>query len=43
MGAAACANPISLGALDFGLIVDGTVIIDENCILRLAAPAHHRG
>ncbi|MGH7337765.1 MAG: efflux RND transporter permease subunit, partial [Myxococcota bacterium] len=29
------ANLMSLGALDFGLIVDGTVIIVENCIRRL--------
>ena len=30
------ANLMSLGALDFGLIVDGTVIIVENSIRRLA-------
>ncbi|GKT11285.1 MAG: heavy metal efflux system protein [Thiomicrorhabdus sp.] len=30
------ANLMSLGALDFGLIVDGTVIIVENAIRRLA-------
>lgn len=30
------ANLMSLGALDFGLIVDGTVIIVENCIRRLS-------
>ncbi|WP_049631310.1 efflux RND transporter permease subunit [Cellvibrio sp. pealriver] len=29
------ANLMSLGALDFGLIVDGAVIIVENCIRRL--------
>jgi len=29
-------NLMSLGALDFGLIVDGAVIIVENCIRRLA-------
>lgn len=29
-------NLMSLGALDFGLIVDGAVIIVENCIARLA-------
>jgi cobalt-zinc-cadmium resistance protein CzcA len=29
-------NLMSLGALDFGLIVDGALIIVENCILRLA-------
>jgi cobalt-zinc-cadmium resistance protein CzcA len=30
-------NLMSLGALDFGLIVDGAVIIVENCLRRLAA------
>ena len=30
------ANLMSLGALDFGLIVDGAVIIVENCIKHLA-------
>ena len=29
------ANLMSLGALDFGLIIDGTVIIMENCLRRL--------
>ncbi|MDD3762960.1 MAG: CusA/CzcA family heavy metal efflux RND transporter [Nevskiales bacterium] len=37
------ANLMSLGALDFGLIVDGAVIIVENCILRLAERQHHTG
>ena len=37
------ANLMSLGALDFGLIVDGAVIIVENCILRLASRQHHFG
>ena len=37
------ANLMSLGALDFGLIVDGAVIIVENCILRLADRQHHLG
>ncbi len=37
------ANLMSLGALDFGLIVDGAVIIVENCILRLAEKQHHMG
>ncbi len=37
------ANLMSLGALDFGLIVDGAVIIVENCILRLAGKQHHLG
>ena len=30
------ANLMSLGALDFGLIVDGAVIIVENCVRRLS-------
>lgn len=35
-------NLMSLGALDFGLIVDGAVIIVENCLRRLAhSQAHH--
>jgi cobalt-zinc-cadmium resistance protein CzcA len=34
------ANLMSLGALDFGLIVDGAVIIVENCILRLGRQQH---
>lgn len=37
------ANLMSLGALDFGLIVDGAVIIVENCIVRLAQKQHHVG
>ena len=37
------ANLMSLGALDFGLIVDGAVIIVENCIRRLAEAQHTRG
>ncbi|MCG3143590.1 MAG: Cobalt-zinc-cadmium resistance protein CzcA [Gammaproteobacteria bacterium] len=38
------ANLMSLGALDFGLIVDGSVIIVENCLLRLAQRQHqHHG
>jgi cobalt-zinc-cadmium resistance protein CzcA len=36
------ANLMSLGALDFGLIVDGAVIIVENCIRRLAEAQKHR-
>lgn len=36
------ANLMSLGALDFGLIVDGAVIIVENCLRRLSE-AGHRG
>lgn len=30
-------NLMSLGAIDFGLIVDGAVIITENCLRRLSA------
>ncbi|MBY0511809.1 MAG: CusA/CzcA family heavy metal efflux RND transporter [Rhodospirillaceae bacterium] len=37
------ANLMSLGALDFGLIVDGAVIIVENCILALATRQHRMG
>lgn len=37
------ANLMSLGALDFGLIVDGAVIVTENCIRRLAERQHHEG
>ena len=36
------ANLMSLGALDFGLIVDGAVILVENCIRRLTQ-AQKRG
>jgi cobalt-zinc-cadmium resistance protein CzcA len=36
-------NLMSLGALDFGLIVDGTLIVVENCISRLAQAQHHKG
>merc|ERR1712000_639099 len=35
------ANLMSLGALDFGLIVDGAVIIVENCIRRLSQSQHN--
>ena len=37
------ANLMSLGALDFGLIVDGAVIIVENCVRRLADAQSHGG
>ena len=37
------ANLMSLGALDFGLIVDGAVIIVENCVRRLAEHQHKNG
>ena len=36
VGTGVSANLMSLGALDFGLIVDGAVIIVENCIRRLS-------
>jgi cobalt-zinc-cadmium resistance protein CzcA len=36
------ANLMSLGALDFGLIVDGAVIIVENCVRRLAEAGRGR-
>jgi cobalt-zinc-cadmium resistance protein CzcA len=36
-------NLMSLGAIDFGLIVDGAVIIVENCLRRLAEKQHHLG
>ena len=36
------ANLMSLGALDFGVIIDGAVVIVENCVRRLAhAQTHH--
>jgi len=35
LGGRISANLMSLGALDFGLIVDGAVIITENCLRRL--------
>ncbi len=37
------ANLMSLGALDFGIIVDGAVVIVENCIRRLAEYQHQVG
>jgi cobalt-zinc-cadmium resistance protein CzcA len=37
------ANLMSLGALDFGLIVDGAVIIVENTLRRIAERQHHLG
>lgn len=36
-------NLMSLGALDFGLIVDGAVIIIENCLRRFALEQHALG
>ncbi|WP_329912642.1 CusA/CzcA family heavy metal efflux RND transporter [Stenotrophomonas pavanii] len=37
------ANLMSLGALDFGLIVDGAVIIVENCLRRFGERQHALG
>ena len=37
------ANLMSLGALDFGLIVDGAVIIIENCLRRFGERTHALG
>ena len=37
------ANLMSLGALDFGLIVDGAVIIVENALRRMAELQHREG
>jgi cobalt-zinc-cadmium resistance protein CzcA len=37
------ANLMSLGALDFGLIVDGAVILVENCVKRLREDRHRLG
>ena len=39
VGSRVSGNLMSLGALDFGLIVDGAVIIVENCLRRLGAGA----
>ena len=36
-------NLMSLGALDFGLIIDGSLIIVENCLRRLAERQHREG
>jgi cobalt-zinc-cadmium resistance protein CzcA len=37
------ANLMSLGALDFGIIIDGAVVIVENCVRRLAHAQVHYG
>ncbi|WP_444847138.1 CusA/CzcA family heavy metal efflux RND transporter [Duganella caerulea] len=37
------ANLLSLGALDFGIIVDGAVVIVENCVRRLAHAQARQG
>lgn len=36
-------NLMSLGAIDFGLIVDGAVIVSENCLRRLAQAQQQQG
>jgi cobalt-zinc-cadmium resistance protein CzcA len=37
------ANLMSLGALDFGVIIDGAVVIVENCVRRLAHAQAQQG
>ncbi len=37
------ANLMSLGALDFGLIADGAIIVAENCLRRLSERQHAAG
>ncbi|HZQ11833.1 MAG TPA: CusA/CzcA family heavy metal efflux RND transporter [Pseudolabrys sp.] len=37
------ANLMSLGAIDFGIIIDGAIIIVESCLALLAAEQHRRG
>ncbi|WP_295798057.1 CusA/CzcA family heavy metal efflux RND transporter [uncultured Microbulbifer sp.] len=37
------ANLMSLGALDFGLLVDGAIIIVENCLRRLSQATRENG
>ncbi|MDF3124887.1 CusA/CzcA family heavy metal efflux RND transporter [Rheinheimera sp. 1928-s] len=36
-------NLMSLGAIDFGLIVDGSVIVVENCLRQLGLAQHRQG
>ncbi|MBK8482449.1 MAG: efflux RND transporter permease subunit [Proteobacteria bacterium] len=36
-------NLMSLGAIDFGIVVDGSVIVVENAVVHLAAAARGRG
>ncbi|MES1945302.1 cobalt-zinc-cadmium resistance protein CzcA [Salinisphaera sp. PC39] len=43
VGAGVSGNLMSLGALDFGLIVDGAVIIVENCLRRLGEAQRQTG
>jgi len=37
------ANLMSLGAIDFGIIIDGAVIVVENCLRVLGQEQHRRG
>ncbi|WP_218352369.1 efflux RND transporter permease subunit [Alteromonas lipotrueiana] len=41
VGTRVSANLMSLGALDFGLLVDGAIIIVENCLRRLSQAANN--
>ncbi|PZQ14322.1 MAG: CusA/CzcA family heavy metal efflux RND transporter [Ancylobacter novellus] len=43
VGSKVSGNLMSLGALDFGLIVDGAVIIVENCLRRFGLEQHRLG
>jgi cobalt-zinc-cadmium resistance protein CzcA len=43
LSAGVSANLMSLGALDFGLIVDGAIIIVENALRRLGERQHETG
>ncbi|AOF98760.1 heavy metal efflux pump, CzcA family protein (plasmid) [Blastomonas sp. RAC04] len=43
VGTRTSGNLMSLGALDFGLIVDGAVIIVENCLRRFGEAQHRLG
>jgi cobalt-zinc-cadmium resistance protein CzcA len=43
VGYGVSANLMSLGALDFGIIIDGAVVIVEGCVLRLAHAQQQRG
>ncbi|PAW78030.1 MAG: CusA/CzcA family heavy metal efflux RND transporter [Verrucomicrobia bacterium Tous-C9LFEB] len=36
-------NLMSLGAVDFGLIIDGAVVMVENIVRRVGLAQHHRG
>ncbi len=37
------ANLMSFGAIDFGIIIDGVIIIIENCLRLLSAEQHRQG